>query len=167
MKTRRTLPAWLKYFFIIVSICAVGVLMLYILSDILFTNRIIAELPKAKSSECYYSDGFQDYTDYCKYRYTDKALNALEKSSHFKKVSEEDTAEIQSYFENFEGWVKYVKYRDSYDFDKSVISPGDYFCIQNRDTYEKYAHYHDKYAAYNVYFFDTETLTLYFIHNNI
>ena len=166
MKNRKILTVCLCLC-IVAGICTIGILTLNTLSYKLFTNRIIAELPKAKDSECYYSDGFQDYTDYCKYYYTDKVLNFLEKNSRFKKVSEKDITEIEGYFENFADWVKYEKYKDSYDFDKSIISTGDYFYIQNKDTYERYADYPDKYAAYNVYFFDTETLTLYFIHTNI
>lgn len=171
MKKKGSLSKGLKYFCIATGIFVVGaligVLILCIIFSILSTDRIIAELPKAKSSERYYSDGFQDYTNYCKYYYTDKALNALDKSSNFIKVSEKDIADIRSYFENFEGWVKFVEYKDNYDFDKSIISSGDYFYIQNKDTYKKYEHYKSKYDAYNVYFFDTETLTLYYIHNNI
>jgi len=43
----------------------------------------------------------------------------------------------------------------------------DYFYIENKDTCEKYKNYLDKYAAYNVYFFDAQTKTLYYIHSNI
>ena len=41
------------------------------------------------------------------------------------------------------------------------------FYIENKDTCEKYKNYPDKYAAYNVYFFDVQTKTLYYIHSNI
>ena len=57
---------------------------------------------------------------------------------------------------------------DEYDFDTSVINEGDYVKIVTKEgqpingdsTYGKYDNY-------SIYFFDIETLTLYYIHNNI
>ena len=53
---------------IVVVLIGIGFL-IYELSSIVYENPIIASLPQADASDCYYSDGFQDYTDYCKYYY--------------------------------------------------------------------------------------------------
>ncbi len=81
-----------------------------------------------------------------------------------------DIVDINSYFDNFENWLKYVDYKDEYDFQRKSIDTEDYFYIENKEICEKHANYPDKfsaYSAYNVYFFDTQTKTLYFIHSNI
>lgn len=120
-----------------------------------FENSVIASLPQADSSDCYYSNGFQDYTDYCKYYYEkqDDIIKEIKNNEYFKPVANADIGELQSYFDNFEGWLKYVDYKDKYDFQRNIIDTKDFFYIENNETYEKYAVYPDKYAAYNVYFF--------------
>ena len=134
------------------------------LSSTTYINPVIASLPKCDSSDCYYSDGFQDYTDYCKYYYDkqDNILDEVKNNQYFKSVTADDIAEINSYFNNFEGWLKYVDYSDKYDFQRDIIDTEDYFYIENDDTSEEH-----KYWDYDVYFFDVQTKTLYFIHNNI
>lgn len=132
-------------------------------------NPIIASLPKEDSADCYYSEGFQDYTDYCKYYYGKQGdmVEKVKNNQYFKAVTNDDIKELNAYFDNFEGWLKYVEYKNKYDFQRNYIDLEDYFYIENKDTCEKYSNYKDKYSAYNVYFFDTQTKTLFFIHNNI
>jgi len=153
---------------VFVAVVAVGYLINRI-SSINYVNPVMASLPKCDSSECYYSDGFQDYTDYCKYYYDeqDNILDEVKNSQYFKIITSDDITEINNCFDNFEGWLKYVDYKDKYDFQRDIIDTEDYFYIENNETSEKYAGYSDKYSAYNVYFFDVQTKTLYFIHNNI
>ena len=135
----------------------------------LFENPVIASLPKYENSDCYYGEGFQDYTDYGKYYFSenDTIIEHLKENKYFKSVTEKDVEEVKSYFENFEGWVEYEEYKDKYDFTYECVDTSDYFYIENKDTCEKYKNYPDKYAAYNVYFFDVQTKTLYYIHSNI
>ncbi len=131
-------------------------------------NPVIASLPRYESSDCYYGEGFQDYTDYCKYYFSkDDVVEILEKNKYFKQVKVNDIEEVKSYFENFNGGVEYEEFKDNYDFKYECIDTSDYFYIENKDTYEKYENYPDKYSAYNVYFFDVQTKTLYYIHSNI
>ena len=47
---------------VLISLFLIVVLIIQFCS-IFFENHVIASLPKYKSSECYYSDGFQDFTD--------------------------------------------------------------------------------------------------------
>ena len=70
--------------------------------------------------------------------------------------------EINSYFDNFEGWLEYVDYKDKYDFQRNIIDTEDYFYIETNETEEEH-----KYWNYDVYFLDVQTKTLFFIHNNI
>ncbi len=134
------------------------------LSSTVYENPVIASLPDCDSSDCYYSDGFQDYTDYCKYYYDkqDNILNEVQNSQYFKIITPDDITEINGYFDNFEVWLEYVDYSDKYDFQRNMIDTKDYFYIGNDDTSEEH-----KYWNYDVYFFDVQTKTLYFIHNNI
>lgn len=131
-------------------------------------NHVIASLPRYESSDCYYGEGFQDYTDYCKYYFSkDDVVENLEENKYFRQVEVNDIDEVKSYFENFNSWVEYEEFKDSYDFKYECIDTSDYFYIENKDTCEKYEDYPDKYSAYNVYFFDIQTRTLYYIHSNI
>lgn len=150
------------------TVIAAGLLMGHVLLKV-FENPVIASLSKYDSCERYYSDGFQDYTNYCKYDYKEQkhVIENLENNQYFKSVTEKDIEELKSYFDNFENWLEYVDYKDKYDFQKNSIDTTDYFYIENKDTCEKYAQYPDKYSAYNVYFFDVQTKTLFFIHSNI
>ena len=134
------------------------------LSSIVYENPVIASLPQADTSDCYYSDGFQDYTDYCKYYYVkqENILEEVKNSPYFKPVTPDDITELNSYFDNFEGWLEYVEYKDKYDFQRNDIDTEDYFYIENDEISEKH-----KYWDYDVYFFDVQTQTLFFIHNNI
>ena len=123
-------------------------------------------LPTPDSSDCYYGDGFQDYTDYCKYYYAEPeaVLQALKSNPYFKPVTAADIAELDKCFEDFEGWVELVEYKDAYDFQRSCIDTQDYFYIEDK---EKSSEHPDLYFSYDIYFFDTQTATLFYIHNNV
>lgn len=156
-----TLPVAIVLLFLIV------VLIIQLFSYV-FENPVIASLPKYESSDCYYSEGFQDFTSYCKYYFSkdDAITENLKENKYLKEIADNDVKEIKSYFENFKDWVVYQEYKDKYDFRDDCIDTDDYFYIENKDNYERYKHY-DKYEAYNVYFFDVQTMTLYYIHSNI
>lgn len=163
----------IKKFLIVLAAALISLFLIVILINHLFSklfeNPVIASLPKYESSDCYYSEGFQDYTDYCKYYFPKQntIIENLKGNKYFKPVNDNDVEEVKSYFDDFKGWVEYEDYKDKYDFKYEWIDTEDYFYIENKDTCEKYKNYRDKYAAYNVYFFDIQTKTLYFIHSNI
>jgi hypothetical protein len=89
-------------------------------------------------------------------------LEEVKNNTYFKPVTPDDITELNSYFDNFEGWLEYVEYKDKYDFQRNDIDTEDYFYIKNDEISEKH-----KYWDYDVYFFDVQTKTLFFIHNNI
>ena len=66
----------------------------------LFENPVIASLPKYENSDCYYGEGFQDYTDYCKYYFSknDTIIEHLKENKYFKSVTANDVEEVKGYF---------------------------------------------------------------------
>ncbi len=117
--------------------------------------------------EHYDPNGFQDYTDYCKYFYNEKYDDKFKKNKLYSQVSEEDISNIISYFENFKEWMNLSNRSDEYDFSESSITQGDYVYIKTKEGEKIGDTYYDKFDNYSVYFYDTEKHTLYYIHSNI
>lgn len=117
-------------------------------------------MPKYERKGCYYSSGFQDHTDYCKYFYNKKTIKQFETHAKFKKVSNSNIEDIKGYFEDFTVWVKMTDYYDKYDFDYTTqIKNGDYFYIYEKPGYRKYGYY-------DVYYVDMTKQILYFFHSD-
>lgn len=127
----------------------------------------IEGIPKGytKKYEYYDKDGFQDYTDYAKYIYKDN--NVIIKNNDYKQIKEGDIENIKEYFEEFYNVMKSQKRLKEYDFDESIISEGDYVRIKTKEGQKIGNSTYKKFDNYSIYFFDKETSTLYYIHNNI
>ena len=79
---------------------------------------------------------------------------------------------MNEHLDDFESCIEAHGYNDAsseivvnYDFDRSLIDSEDYLYIDS----EKHT-WDDGYTSlvnYDVYFFDTQTNTLYYFHNNI
>lgn len=125
------------------------------------------EIPKGYTDkeEHYEQDGFQDYTDYAKYIYPSTEI--IVNNNEYGKVTKEDILIIKGYFENFHNWMKTYNRLDEYDFDESIINEGDYIRIKTKEGKKIGDSKYEKYDNYSIYYFDIETLTLYYIHNNI
>lgn len=156
-----------KHLIILVTILTT-VFMILILVSLFLRNFDVnmQGMPKYDKSVCYYSDGFQDYTDYCKYFYNEISIKEFEKHSSFKKVTEQDIENIKSYFENFSNWVVHTEYYNNYDFDISNIKINDYCYIKDKEGQSIGEGTYNKYDSYDVYYVDMENYILYFIHNN-
>ena len=115
--------------------------------------------------EYYDKDGFQDYTDYAKYLYDSK--DVIINNKEYKKIEQDDIQNIIGYFEDFSGWVKAADRLSEFDFDINNINEGDYVKIKTKEGQKIANGKYETYDNYSVYFFDIETLTLYYIHNNI
>ena len=110
-------------------------------------------------------DGFQDFTDYCKYYYRDSF--PFTDNPKYRCTTAEDLDELRGYFRNFREWMAIEGRLDEFDFDISRIAPDNYVYIRTRE--------HEpigdpdvwKYADYTVYYFDVSTCVLYYIHTNI
>ncbi|MGL4107472.1 hypothetical protein [Clostridium sp. LP20] len=114
------------------------------------------------SKEEYFDkEGFQDYTDYCKYYY-DKSSDLFSESDTYSMVKENDIENIKSFFINVASWMEAAERSEEYDFDDSCISEGDYFNISLVGNSN-----HQKFDNYSVYFYDTQSATLFYIHSNI
>ncbi len=129
-------------------------------------SPVLASLPAYKDKEGYTCGGFQDFTDYFKYYYdnSEKVGEKLKNNIYFKPVSDNDIQEITDYFENFEGWIEWVDYKDKYDFDLKLVDENDFWYVDSKYAYEGND---KKFYNYDLYFFDVQSMILYFIHNNI
>ena len=133
-------------------------------------DKVLNSLGECRSCEFYTCGGFQDYTDYAKYYYDPVDFTDNE---YFSIIEQSDIDALNEHLDNFESCVEAHGYNDAsseivvnYDFDRSVIDHEDYLYIES----EKYDPWDDGnmvFASYDVYFFDTQTNTLYYFHNNI
>ena len=115
--------------------------------------------------EYYDKDGFQDYTDYAKYVYDSK--DVIISNEDYKKLKQDDIQNIVGYFEDFSVLMESADRLSEFDFDISNINEGDYIKIKTKEGQKIGNGKYGKYDNYSVYFFDVESLTLYYIHNNI
>ena len=126
-------------------------------------DPVLDSLPKYEKKEYYTSGGFQDFTDYAKYTYQISESDILQSDS-LRAVTEEDIPVILKYVEYFEGCVNVCQDfpSETYDFEKSIISTGDYFFV-----YNKYEEPERAFWNYNLYYFDVDASILYYFHTNI
>lgn len=141
------------------------VTLLQLFSACTYTDPVIASLPEYQSEVFYTSGGFQDSTDYAKYIYGSVTTQQLVFSEYFCKVNADDVEEILLHIQNFEEWIKVVggELQENYDFDHAILSVGDYFYLRTKAG-EAIG---DGVYDYTIYYFDVDTLTLYYFHNNI
>lgn len=143
------------------------VVILSMLLSLFGCNANNITLPKYLDKECYYGEGFQDYTDFCKYFYNDESIKNFETHNKFKIVKKSDIENIKSYFENFDDRVSHQSYYNKYDFDyQTQVKEGDYFNISTKEGTKIGESIYDKFDSYDVYYVDMEKCIVYFIHSN-
>lgn len=144
------------------------VLML-VLCECFYIDPVLNSLPQYKSKVFYTSGGFQDYTDYAKYTYDSITVQDLVSSTYFNETSAKDIQEITLYIQDFEEWVKTVggELMQNYDFDRTILSEGDYFYIATKEGEPIGNSAYRKFDSYDIYYFDIDTQILYYFHNNI
>lgn len=133
---------------------------------IFLEDPALATLPRYHSRIGYISDGFQDYTIYREYHYSNskKMSRSLERSPFFEKVKQEDVEVINGYLDDFKGWLTYTDFENECKFDSECIDTSDYWCLFNKwEDDEEECLYFD----YDLYYYDSETMTMFMIHNNI
>ena len=138
-------------------------------SCIALEDKVLNSLGEYRSCEFYTCGGFQDYTDYAKYYYDSVDFTD---NKYFSIIEQFDIDALNEHLDNFESCIEAHGYSDAsseivvnYDFDRSLIDSEDYLYIDSEkhtrdDGYTLLVHY-------DVYFFDTQTNTLYYFHNNI
>lgn len=157
-----------KAAFIIAAMC----LLVLSLSACTFKSKdpVIASLGRAMSVQRYSVSGFGDSTDYGIYTFSGAKP---EDGEYFKPVTAESKNELLGYIDNFENWVNVTREDDNntlfenYHFSRADIDESDYLYISDRDGEAIGDGVYSKYDSYNVYFFDSQTTTLYYFHNNI
>lgn len=150
--------------FLLICSCLIFVGLIYLTFTLLIPEDIILEsLPKYSEKEYYSSGGFQDTTDYAKYTYLISEED-LQNNEYLLPVKSTDVPQIIAYIEDFEELlsVSHDFPSESYDFDKAIVSAGDYFYVSNR-----YQEPEKAFWNYDLYYFDLESLTLYYFHSNI
>ena len=115
-------------------------------------------------SDCeeYFGEGFREYTDYCKYYYTEKEDTLFKNSADYTQVTiDEQVQKLITYFEKHRYAMS--QNEDQYDFNASAVNTGDYYCLidESKDGLSM-----GKYSNYTLYYYDVETHTLYYIHCN-
>lgn len=150
------------------SICLVCISIAFAVSGcskLSFNKSVLSVLPDCDREETYYSDGFQDYTDFCKYYYSDdKIIEDIKKSFYFNELDDSNMQRVNSFFNDFEGWVAHEDFYDEYDFSTDCINNGDYYSLY---IPEHLRESNENYYSYSMFYFDCESMILYYIHNNI
>ena len=137
-----------------------------------YSDKALCSLGAYKSREFYSEGAFQDFTDYAKYHYYSVDFSDNE---YFTKIEHSGTDNLNAYLDNFEKWIKAIRENDesceivmNYDFDRSLIDNEDYLYIYFKNYEFDGVDYEDmKFFNYSIYFFDVQTNTLYYFHNNI
>lgn len=144
-------------------------ILLLLISACSYSDPVIGSLPAYKSESFYTSGGFQDFTDYAKYTYPSIRTEELKFSDYFRIVTADDVEEILLHIDNFEEWVAIIggELGENYDFDKSIVSEGDFFYIKTKAGEPGGQAICRKFDNYTVYYFDVDALILYYFHNNI
>ena len=144
-------------------------MLLLSLSGCSYQDPVLAALPDYKSKVFYTSGGFQDSTDYAKYTFESVTAQDLKESKFFSETTADDVKEILLHIDNFEDWVEVIgeELKGNYDFDKNIVSEGDFFYIKTKAGKPIGQGTYDKFDNYSVYYFDVGTRTLYYFHNNI
>lgn len=132
-------------------------------------DKILKSLGKYEKHVIFFEGDFQDYTDYAKYYYSTADIDT---NNYFTKIQDYDTDKINEHLDDFEGWIETIKGNNesaeivvNYDFDRTIIDVEDYIYI-NSET-QTWDDGHTSFVKYDIYFFDIQTLVLYYFHNNI
>ena len=152
MKMKKTLILILTILTLVLSGCSIP------------KDPVLDSLGKYTDKEYYSDAGFQDSTDYAKYSFDNAKLDG---NKYLEKMSAQGKDALLTHVENFGEWIDAIKGSDpdaeiaaKYDFDASIISDDDYLYIDDDPDYPEL-------GCYDVYFFDSESMTLYYFHVNI
>lgn len=139
-------------------------------------DKVIATLPTYETRQFYTSGGFQDYTDYGIYTFDQITQEDVSLNDYFWIISDHNWEFIVSLMDDYEGWVQLTQENEpdsslakNYNFDRSCMNRGDYICIMGKDEsrFNDAVDVTELYQYYDIYFFDVESMTLYFFHNNV
>lgn len=156
-----------------ISLISAAFLLALSLSAYVFKSGdpVIASLGKAMSVQRYSCAGFGDSTDFGIYTFPGASPG---ESEYFKPVTAESKTELLGYIDKFEQVIDSLRDGDegadlvnNYRFSRDDIDGSDYLYIYDREGKPIGDGAYSKYDYYNVYFFDSQTTTLYYFHSNI
>ena len=117
-----------------------------------------------ESYEYYDEEGFMDYDDFAIYVYDSKSLFVENKS--YDKVGKDDIENIKGYFLTLANRLNDDDRLGNFIFDYEIIDEKDYVRIKTKKGEPIGDSEYGKYDCYDVWFFDVDSLTLYYIHSN-
>ena len=133
-------------------------------------DKVLNSLGKYKSREFYTEGEFQDFTDYAKYYYDSADFTD---NKYFSKIQQSDINALNEHLDDFESWISTYRENDitceiavHYDFDRYLIDDEDYLYIYSEQG-DPWEDGNIVLYNYDIYFFDTQSNTLYYFHNNI
>ena len=101
-------------------------------------DKALSSLGRYESYEFYTQGGFQDYTDYAKYHFSNVSVVDNE---YFTRIKTEDIDTLNEHLADFESWIKVYGETDptreivvNYNVDRSIIDTDDYFYIESEST---------------------------------
>ena len=135
--------------FIMLSGCGIGYEFLKL------NNSDPAILDEYIDKEEHFDDlGWMDYTDYCKYIYSQNGKELFRKSKLYNKV--ESCTKVKKYIEDFREWMEAADRLDDFDLKAEQVTRDDFYRIEdNRPETD----------SYSLYFFDSKNNTLYYCHS--
>ena len=152
-----------------VLILTVLITVVFILSSCQMSHeRVIDTLPDYFAYFEYLDpNSFRDYTFYCKYYYKNIESSTFGGNKYFKQVTNSDISEILQFLNEYEMSVDASPEATKvYDFDKSIITAGDFFYIETLEGKKVGETEYGKFEDYDLYYFDLDEQILYYMHNN-
>ena len=129
---------------------------------------VLRRLPDYESGELHSCSGGQDSTDYGKYVFSDVTAQQLQITGYFQKVTAADLDVLRQYVKDFEQWVEICScdncgcdLAECYDFSAELLEAGDCFGLERSEPRGSFL------GDYTIYYFDTDTQTLYYLRSNI
>ena len=101
--------------------------------------------------------GGQDYTDFCIYVYeSDEGFRC---DPHYRRMTQADTETAAYFAADFRNWMELEGRLEEFTFDESCISTGDFYFLRADEEHPTW--------DYTLFYLDTESLTLYYMHTNL
>lgn len=134
-----------------------------------FKFSVAGCLPGLIDKKSYRSYPGRDSVECRIYMYED-TKELREKLEYHKKlmpVTDNATEYIASFIDDFEETIEDEDIYSDYNLDKSCIDYGDYFYIENVEIIGGDTASKEIYRTYDVYYFDIQSMTLYYLHIDI
>ncbi|MBQ9674053.1 MAG: hypothetical protein IJV39_05460 [Ruminococcus sp.] len=140
---------------------------LLIMCTVIFTGCNSEEILDGYKEGNSYTDDDQDYG---KYVYDSSYDKKFADDKNYKEVTDADIENINGYINDFYEWAKISNFSSEYKVDENTVSAGDYYLIKDDlvdDSGTGLRKVTKIYRKYTIYYYDTDTHTLHYIHNDL